>query len=980
MMARFFLATYLLVVSAVAVELRVTSSSIFNESYPPQLAFDGEPHTRWASGPLQTGPQWIAVDFGIPVTFRTVRLQWEAAFAAEYALEVSADGTSWREVARRSDGRGKTETLQAPTMVTAQHVRIIARRQGPHAHVSLWEIEFLDGDLGARLAATRTAREQRLRAMALERCRAAGIREVVFAAREPGPDGHWYANFSYYADSEQRVAYRPHGRLAVLDLQTGQRRMLLEDPQGTIRDPAVHYDGRTIVFSWRRAGTPSFHLYEIQADGTGLRQLTDGGGPYDDFEPCWLPDDRIVFVSSRCRRWVNCWLTQVAILHRCDRDGRNVVPLSANLEHDNTPWPLHDGRVMYMRWEYMDRSQVDFHHLWAMNPDGTAQQVLFGNLHPGGVFLDAKPMPHDHRVALILSPGHGRIEHAGHVAVVDLKAGPDDRARMKVWTRQEDFRDVWPVDSGLMLAAKGPQLVAVFEDGASVPLYRLGSEFGPAWLHEPRPLIIRTREAIIPDRVDWSAATGEFILSDVYEGRNMAGVQRGEIRELLILESLPKPINYTGGMDPLSYGGTFTLERIMGTVPVELDGSARFELPALKSYLFVALDAQGRSVKRMHSFTTLMPGERLGCVGCHEPRTQAAPNLAGRPLPVALTKPPARPQPVDGVPDVPDFPRDIQPVLDALCVRCHGYESTAAGGPRAGRLILTGDRGPMFSHAYYMITISGLIADGRNRPQGNYPPRAIGSSASRLLAKLDGTHYGVRATPAQERIVRMWIEAAAPYPGTYAALGTGMIGGYHENQPVNTDWEWPTTKAGAAVIDRRCTPCHSEPHRQLPRALSDERGVSFWRPDWNDVRLLTSRHIVFNLSRPEKSLFLLAPLAKTAGGWGICTNAQGRPVLESRDDPDYRTLLAMIEAGRAHLETIGRFDMPHFRPRPEYLREMKRYGVWDGDPWGNAPVNPYELDRRYWDAISDRPRPSEASASPSSSHPSGQASTPMNHR
>jgi len=491
-------------------------------------------------------------------------------------------------------------------------------------------------------------------------------------------------------------------------------------------------------------------------------------------------------------------------------------------------------------------------------------------------------------------------------------------------------------------------------------LYTLGREFGPAWLHEPRPLTPRAREARIPDRVDWSADSGEFVLSDVYEGRNMAGVARGEISELLVLESLPKPINYTGGMDPLSYGGTFTLERIVGTVPVEPDGSARFELPALRSYLFVALDAQGRSVKRMQSFTTVMPGERLGCVGCHEPRTQAAPNVKGRTVPIALTKPAARPRPVEGVPDVPDFPRDVQPVLDVLCVGCHGYDATAAGGPRAGRLILTGDRGPMFSHSYYMITVAGLVADGRNNPRSNYPPRALGSSASRLLAKMDGSHHGVRATPEQERIVRMWIEAAAPYPGTYAALGTGMIGGYYENSPVNTDWDWPTTKAGAEVVDRRCSSCHSEPHRQLPRALSDERGVSFWRPDWRDPRLLTSRHIVFNLSRPEKSIMLLAPLSKEAGGWGLCTNAEGRAVFTSRDEADYRTLWAMIEAGRTHLERAGRFDMPHFRPRAEYLREMKRYGIWDGEPAGTDPVNPYELDRRYWEALQYRPAPRAA--------------------
>ena len=112
------------------------------------------------------------------------------------------------------------------------------------------------------------------------------------------------------------------------------------------------------------------------------------------------------------------------------------------------------------------------------------------------------------------------------------------------------------------------------------------------------------------------------MLADIYDGRNMAGVKRGEIKKLLVLESLPMPIHYTGGMEPISYGGTFTLERIVGTVPVEADGSAYLELPALRSFFFVALDENDLSVKRMQSFLTVQPGETTSCVGCHEQRTQ----------------------------------------------------------------------------------------------------------------------------------------------------------------------------------------------------------------------------------------------------------------------------------------------------------------------------------------------------------------------
>ncbi len=188
-----------------------------------------------------------------------------------------------------------------------------------------------------------------------------------------------------------------------------------------------------------------------------------------------------------------------------------------------------------------------------------------------------------------------------------------------------------------------------------------------------------------------------------------------------------------------------------------------------------------------------------------------------------------------------DFTRDIQPILDRLCTDCHGYERTAAGGPRAARLLLTGDRGPMYSHSYYMLTVAKLFSDGRNRPESNYAPRMLGSSASRLLLLLDGSHYGAKATPAEKQLVRLWIDSGAAYPGTYAALGTGMIGGYAENKPVDTDFEWPATRAAAAVVNRRCASCHGEKERVLPRALADERGVSFWRPDWNDPRRVCRR-------------------------------------------------------------------------------------------------------------------------------------------
>jgi len=782
----------------------------------------------------------------------------------------------------------------------------------------------------------------------------ASVEEIVFAARKVNPtDGHWYANFGYYAADPNRKAYGSGTKLYRLNLRTKKLTIILADPAGGIRDPQVHYDGRKILFSYRKGGEEQYHLFEINSDGTGLRRLTDG--IYDDIEPTYLPDGDIVFVSSRCKRWVNCWLTQVAVLHRCDADGKNIRAISSNNEQDNTPWPLPDGRVLYTRWEYVDRSQVHYHHLWTADPDGTAQMAWFGNLHPGTTMIDAKPIPGSHKVIASFSPGHGQREHDGVVTVVDPSAGPDKDAFAKAITKQANYRDPWAFSESSFMAARGQSVVLLDDSGKEQVLFRLPEEDRNAGLqcHEPRPLAPRPREIVLQPRSQPSQPTGRMVLANVYDGRNMAGVKQGEIKRLLVLETLPMPIHYTGGMEPISYGGTFTLERILGTVPVEEDGSAQFEVPALRSVFFVALDVNDLAVKRMQSFATVEPGETLSCVGCHEHRTQA-PRAAWTEL-AALRRPPSKIEPVAGVPDVFDFARDIQPVLNQLCADCHGYEKTGRGGPRAARLILTGDHGPMFSHSYYMLTIARLFSDGRNEPRSNYDPRTLGSSASRLLTMLDGSHHDVTATPEEKRKLRLWIETGAAYPGTYAALGCGMIGNYAENQQINMGLDWTETKAAAEVIQLRCAACHTQPSRFLPQNLADERGISFWQPSMDDPRLLTSRHIVFNLSRPEKSLMLLAPLAESAGGWGLCRDPKSNEriaVFANTDDPGYRKLLVMCAAGRDFLARQSpRFDTPEFRPRVDWVREMKRYGILPRDLPVDALVDVYATERKYWESL-----------------------------
>jgi mono/diheme cytochrome c family protein len=823
-----------------------------------------------------------------------------------------------------------------------------------------------------------------------------GIDKIVFAVRPGGLDEHWYANFGYYADdnyyganngslskiqdtnvlrmtpnptidnrhyrakpvkycTEGRSRLIPNvgGKLCIYDVGSRKIEIILSDSTGSIRDPQVNYDGKKIIFAYCPAGKEHYHLYEINIDGSGLKQLTDGD--CDDIEPAYTPDGNIVFVSSRADRWVQCWTTPVAILYGCDAEGKNIRPLSANVEHDNTPWMLPDGRILYTRWEYVDRSQVHYHHLWTVNPDGTQHSVFYGNMHPGTVFIDAKPIPDSRKVIASFSPGHGINEHAGYIGLIDPRLGPDDEKAAVTISKRAEYRDPWAFSENMFLAAKGAKMILMNEKGQEQTMFELPEEWRTRQLllHEPRPVIKRTPEKLIASTVKSGDPNGRLMLMNVYAGRNMQGVEQGEIKKLLILETLPKPINFTGGMEPLTYGGSFTLERIFGTVPVEDDGSAYFELPAMRSFFFVALDENDRAVKRMQSFVSVMPGELTSCIGCHERRTESPGNIIAR-NPAAVRRTPSRATAIadfrgtdgsgnrlknpTGIPDVIDFPRDVQPVLDAHCIKCHSPEK------RSGGVSLVGDRAPMYSISYYTITAKNLVADGRNRPKSNYPPKTLGSGGSRLLNFCDGSHHDAKLSEREQTIVRLWCETGATYPGTYTALGSGMVGGYAQNRLDRQDLQWDEVKNMERILTQNCTECHKD-KTQLPLSPSHEIGGAPWedmRPD--DVRRKFSRQLLYNLTYPEKSTLLLAPLAKSAGGYESC----GKAIFKSKNDPRYKQILKGIERAKQHLDQIKRFDMPGFVPRPEYVREMQKYGVLPSDAKSSDVTDVYSLEQEYW--------------------------------
>ena len=796
-----------------------------------------------------------------------------------------------------------------------------------------------------------------------------GVREIVFAERAPGrdPSGHYYANFGYSCiDPTYWLHGSDGGRLCKLDLRTGRLQVLLDDRGGAVRDPQVHFDAEKVLFSYRKGGTHRYHLYEINTDGTGLRQITDG--PWDDIEPAYLPDGHIVFCSTRCHRWIGCWLAEAAILFRCDPSGENLRMLSSGSFTENTPAVLPDGRVLYTRWEYVNRDPVSFHHLWTMNPDGSGQMVYFGNMQPGGVFIDAKPIPGSDRIVLINSPGHGRNEHAGYVATATPKLGPNARSAMHNISPPAAFRDPYPLAEDAFLVARGREVLWMDGQGKTEVLY----SSPVAEVHEPSPVVKRPRPKTVPSRRDPAKRTATLVVGDVYSGRNMEGVEPGAIKRLLVLEDLPKPANFHGGgSQPIGHGVTSTLKRILGTVPVEPDGSAHFEVPAMRSIYLAALDEEGRSVKQMRSFVTLQPGETASCVGCHEPREET-PRRGRQPLLQAMARDPSRIEPVPDVPEILEFPRDVQPILDRHCVRCHDY------GQRDGGVVLSGDRGPVFSHSYYELFLHWQVKDtgghpghGSGRQPGNDRPYSAYSAAPPLLEKLDGGHYDVRLTPRERKTIRLWIDVGAQYPGTYAAYGTGQIGGcWGNNRPVRVMADsWPSTSPAQDAVERRCGSCH--PRGQLPRHVTDRIPLDAWGDMLSWTRPLSrfSRHRLYNLSRPEKSLILLAGLSRGAGGHAESKSEtgddappqvkedRGRPpqpivhpiVFADTNDPDYRKILAHIEAAQAKLEEIKRFDMPGFRPNEHYVREMKRYGVLPSSfDLDKDTIDVYATDRAYW--------------------------------
>jgi len=772
--------------------------------------------------------------------------------------------------------------------------------------------------------------------------------EIIFCTRSRYDDNHWYANIGYYSDDHNRKAYPGNGepdnsQLYRYNLKTKERTLLLDAKGGGIRDPHVDYDGHNILFSYRPAGTDYYNLYTIKSDGTDLKRITSG--PWDDYEAIYLPDGDILFISTRCKRHVGCYYTQVGTMHRCKPDGSGIRIVSCNIEHDNTPAVLPDGRVLYTRWEYVDRSQVEYHHLWFMNPDGTGVNVYYGNMHSWIVMIDARPIPGTQEVIAVFSPGHGRNEHAGFPTILSQQFGPDDQDAAKRLHKAGDFRDPEALNKDTFLFARNKELVLLNRDGQIETVYA----HKDVNVHEPRLLRPRAREPIIPSRVDTARDTGEFLLIDVYKGRNMDGIKRGDIKKLLVMEVLPKPINFSGGSDLTTWNGSFNLERWLGTVPVEDDGSAFFTAPANRPLFFIALDEHDLSVKRMQSFADLMPGEQTTCIGCHETRT-TSPYVSDQTMPLAAQRAPSVIQNFQDIPDVLDFNRDIQPILNRNCVSCHNARE------RKGSVDLSFRKSSKWSPAYITLIANRQVVDGANG-LGNRPPRSIGSSVSPLLNKLSGSHHNVRATEKEWQTVFLWIESAAPYCGSYAGIRNT------EEQHYFKTLLAPVYSVAPSILKKRCVSCHhNEKERNtmsIPFNYKMRREIESKKFNRqigkyerliieNDPFRLFNWDLMVNLDKPELSTFLRAPLAKKAGGLGRC----GADIFKNTDDPDYQKMLSAIRSAKEKRDARPGWSDKAWKPNHQYIREMKRFGVLNENfDLAKDSFDPFAVDQAYWKSL-----------------------------
>ncbi|MFH1266017.1 MAG: hypothetical protein ABIK89_09830, partial [Planctomycetota bacterium] len=544
---------------------------------------------------------------------------------------------------------------------------------------------------------------------------------------------------------------RPDGALADL---TGELKT-----DAIFRDPDLSFDAQRVLFSYKPDLPTPCRIYEVGTDGTGLRQLTES--EYDDVDPCYLPGGRVMFVSTRCRRVTLCHNAfTVSVLYTMNPDGSDIRCISPNTVHDFKPSVMPNGQVTFARWEYVDKHLGNQQSLWIANPDGTRVTHVAGNHFGSLTYWEPFRVPNSRYYVCILAP-HMPLA-CGPVALVDPADTYASPAIFKNltpelppsvhfgWLRTDVgyYTYAYPLSEDYFLVSYcyGPD----DRDPTGYGLYLLDrwnnrdliyrdpelSCFEPIPCRpRPVPPVVTPRQerqvAVEPsENQEPDGQTGVFYVTDVYNG--LPGVKRGEVKYLRVLEEIPKPVSadcpgFAIQYPVISNRGHLAAKRLWGTVPVEADGSAHFTAPANKALYFAVLDENFMEIQRMRSFTMVAPGQRFGCVGCHEAKHSAPVSFDV----IALRRPPSEitPPPEGGV-HAPDFFYDVQPVLDKHCVECH------SGAKLEGGVDLAGDYTSLFNVAFETLTEKGWVKYVSGYTVDSLPtrgPKYYGSHASKVI-------------------------------------------------------------------------------------------------------------------------------------------------------------------------------------------------------------------------------------------------------
>ena len=727
-------------------------------------------------------------------------------------------------------------------------------------------------------------------------------------------------------------------------------RVVFHEPETVIFDMNLSFDAKTIFFSARRKGVPGgWQIYEIGVDGNNLRQITDDNS--DNISPCLLPSGEIVFVSTRAGNWVICAPRRSGLLYVCNRDGSNVRKLSVNIDSDHTPQVMDDGRVLFTRWDYgVEKNVFARHAMWTMNPDGTGFRLFFGNTieDPAG-FWQARPIPGRPEVVCTFGPHH--TYQAGMFGLVWNQLGPeaprgegfrfitDEIPSYCDTTFGYGYQDPLAVNERQFLVSYGGdgqqknRLYLVDDRGNRKCLYEAAGNLS-CWsplLLKPRatpPVIVPQadnpefvyRDPVEANRGPETTHTGTLLVHDVYQGL-LSHVERGEAKYIQIMEQLPKTQEHlldAWGTSPLISRGTVHVRRLIGTVPIESDGSAHFTVPALRNISLNVLSAEGKLLMRMGSDMHVMPGERQSCIGCHENRGRAIAPADWSASSLAARREPSTPKRPDwGTRGIVDYVKVVQPVWDKYCIECHDGETPD------GSVDLTGDKTRFFNMSYDNIVERDLVnyhnVFGLDHDEN--APKTIGSLISKICDYIDTDQHSGHTIPLEDRQrVYTWIDANVPYYATYVYSRGETVGS-------RDAWGMGANMKGAKwtaqvreTFQRRCMSCHE---RQVynpslyggPATVSSKiwtyRGITAHAFPWRwPTTAMIGPELRINLTNPSHSLMLTAPLAKEAGGLGMCRDKDGRPyIFADRNDPDYKTILAAIREGKAALYARPRVDM-----------------------------------------------------------------------